>query len=82
MLYKPLYWKVTFPVTSKPTPPTVFNLQASEWNRCAYWNIGMEQVRIVEYRNGTGAHTGISEWNRCAYWNIGMEQVRILEYLC
>ena len=22
--------KVTFPVTSKPTPPTVFNLQASE----------------------------------------------------
>ena len=23
-----------FPVTSKPTPPTVFNLQASDWVHC------------------------------------------------
>ena len=25
---------MTFPVTSKPTPPTVFNLQASDWVHC------------------------------------------------
>ena len=28
MLIKLLFWKVPFLVTSKPTPPTVFNLQA------------------------------------------------------
>ena len=33
-LYKPLSWKLTFPVTSKPTPLTVFNLQASYWIHC------------------------------------------------
>ena len=26
--------KVMFPVASKPTPPTVFNLQASDWVHC------------------------------------------------
>ena len=30
----PLLWKVMFQVTSKPTPPTVFNLQASDWVHC------------------------------------------------
>ena len=25
---------MTFPVTQKPTPPTVFNLQASDWVHC------------------------------------------------
>ena len=34
MLYKPLSCKVTFSVTSKPTPHTVFNLQASDWVHC------------------------------------------------
>ena len=34
-----------FPVTSKPTPPTVFNLQALDWVHC---------------EEETGAHTGIS----------------------
>ena len=46
MLYKPLYWKVTFLVTSKPTPPPVFNLQASDLVRC---------------EEEPGAHTGISQ---------------------
>ena len=26
--------KVTFPVNGTPTPPTVFNLQASDWVHC------------------------------------------------
>ena len=34
MLHELLSWKVTFPVTSKPAPPTVFNLQASDWVHC------------------------------------------------
>ena len=29
-----LSWKVTFSGTQKPTPPTVFNLQASDWVHC------------------------------------------------
>ena len=33
-LYKPLSWKVMFPVTSKPTSHTVLNLQASDWVHC------------------------------------------------
>ena len=36
---------MTFPVTSKPTPLTVFNLQALGWVHCA---------------EETGEHTGIS----------------------
>ena len=43
MLYKLLSWKVTFPITSKPTPPTVFNLQALDWVHCEE-----EKVRILE----------------------------------
>ena len=38
----PLSCKVKFPVTSKPTRPTVFNLQASDWVHC---------------EDETGAHT-------------------------
>ena len=34
MLYKLLSLKVTFLVTSKLTPPTLFNLQALEWIHC------------------------------------------------
>ena len=45
MLYKPLSGKVTFPVTSNGTPPTVFNLQASNWVHC---------------EEETGVHIGIS----------------------
>ena len=40
-----LSWKVTFPVTSKPFPPAVFNLQASDWVHC---------------EEETGAHTKLS----------------------
>ena len=40
----PPSWKVTFPVTSKPTPPTVFNLQALNWVHC-----GKKQVHITNY---------------------------------
>ena len=36
---------MTFPVTSKPTPPTVFNLQALDWIYC---------------EEKTSVHTGIS----------------------
>ena len=36
---------MTFPGTQKPTPPTVFNLQASDWVHC---------------EEETGAHAGIS----------------------
>ena len=45
MLYKLLSWKITFPVTSKPSAPTIFNLQASDWVHC---------------EEETGVHTGIS----------------------
>ena len=37
--------KITFFSTQKPTPPTVFNLQASDWVHC---------------EEETGAHTGKS----------------------
>ena len=47
MLYFPLSWKVTFPVTSEPTPPIVFNLRASDWVHC---------------EEETGAYTQLS-WN-------------------
>ena len=33
-ILQPLSWKVTFSSTQKPTPPTVFNLQASDWVHC------------------------------------------------
>ena len=33
-LLKPFSWKVTFSGTQKPTPPTVFNLQALDWVHC------------------------------------------------
>ena len=39
-------WKFTFPVTSKPTPRTVFNLHASNWVHC---------------EEKTSGHTGISQ---------------------
>ena len=42
---QPLSWKVTFSGTQKPTPPTVFNLQALDWVHC---------------EDLTGAHAGIS----------------------
>ena len=53
MLSKPLYWKVTFPVTSKPTPPTVFNLQASDWVLCeeetgAYYQLSRHTYKLVK----------------------------------
>ena len=45
-------WKVTFPVTEKPTPPTVFNLQASDWVHCeeergAYYQLSRFIIKLV-----------------------------------
>ena len=54
MLYEPFSWKVTFPVTSKPTPPTVFNLQASDWVHCeeetgAYTQLSRNTYKLVSF---------------------------------
>ena len=45
-------WKVTFPVTQKPTPPTVFNLQASDWVHCeeetgAYYQLSRFTYKLI-----------------------------------
>ena len=52
MLWKLLSWKVTFPVTSNPTPSTVFNLQASDWVHCeeetgAYAQLSRNTYKLV-----------------------------------
>ena len=52
MLQKLLSWKVTFPVTSKPTPLTVFNLQALDWVHCeketgAYTKLSQNTYKLV-----------------------------------
>ena len=41
------------PVTSKPTPPTVFNLQASDWVHCeeeigAYYQLSQNTYKLVK----------------------------------
>ena len=43
---------MTFPVTSKPTPPTVFNLQASDWVHCeeetgVYYQLSRHSGKLV-----------------------------------
>ena len=43
-----------FPVTSKPTPPTVFNQQASDWIHCeeetgAYYQVSRHSYKLVFY---------------------------------
>ena len=52
MLYKPLPWKLMFPVTSKPTPPTVFYLQAPDWAHCeeetgVYYQLSRHTYKMV-----------------------------------
>ena len=47
-------WKVTFPVTQKPTPSTGFNLQASDWVHCeeetgAYYQLSRFTYKLVIY---------------------------------
>ena len=42
-----------FPVTSKPTPPTVFNLQALDWVHCkeetgAYYQLSWNTYKSVK----------------------------------
>ena len=54
MLSIPPSWKVTFPVTLKPTPPTVFNLQALDWVHCeeemhAYFQISQHTNKKFFY---------------------------------
>ena len=52
MFYKSLSWKVTFPVTSKPTNPTVFNLQAADWVHCEEETGLYNQLSQNTYRLG------------------------------
>ena len=45
---------MTFPVTQKPTPPTVFNLQASNWVHCeeetgAYYQLSWFTEKCVQF---------------------------------
>ena len=49
---QPLTRKVTFSGTQKPTPPTVFNLQASDWVHCedktgAYYQFSLFTYKLV-----------------------------------
>ena len=51
-ILQPLSWKVTFSSTLKPTPPTVFNLQASDWVHCeeetgAYYQLSQFTYKLV-----------------------------------
>ena len=44
---------MTFPVTQKPTPPTVFNVQASDWVHCeeetgAYYQLSRFTDKLVK----------------------------------
>ena len=43
-------WKVTFPVTQKPTPRTVFNLQASDWVHCEEETGVYYQLSLFSYK--------------------------------
>ena len=54
MLSIPLSLRVTFPVTSKLTPPTVFNLQASDWVHCeeetsAYYQLSQHSYKLLSF---------------------------------
>ena len=45
---------MAFPVTSKPTPPTVFNLQASDWVHCeeetgVYGQLSQNTYKLVRF---------------------------------
>ena len=46
-------FKVMFRVTQKPTPPTVFNLQASDWVHCeeetgAYYQLSRFTYKLLK----------------------------------
>ena len=45
-----LSWKVTFSSTQKPTPPTVFNLQASNWVHCEEETGAYYQLSLLTYK--------------------------------
>ena len=49
-LYKPLSWKFMFSVTSKPTSPTVFNLQALIWVHCEEQTRACYQLSRYTYK--------------------------------
>ena len=51
-ILQPLSWKVTFSGTQKPTPPTVLNLQVSDWvhreeETCAYYHLSQLTYKLV-----------------------------------
>ena len=53
-ILQPLFWKVTFSGIQKPTPPTVFNLQVSDWVHCqeetgAYYQLSWFTYKLVEF---------------------------------
>ena len=50
-----LSWKVTFSGTQKPTPPTVFNIQASDWIHCeeetgAYYQLSQLTYKLTFFK--------------------------------
>ena len=47
---QPLSWKVTFSGTQKLTPPTVFNLQASDWVHCEKETGAYYQLSRLTYK--------------------------------
>ena len=52
-MLQPLSSKVTFSGTQKPTPPTVFNLQALDWVHCeeetgAYYQLSRFTYKLVK----------------------------------
>ena len=47
--------KVTFPITQKPTPPRVFNLQALDWVHCeeetgAYFQLSQLTYKFIIFK--------------------------------
>ena len=52
-MLQPLSWKVMFSGTQKPTPPTVFNLEASDWVRCeeeagSYYKLSWFTYKLIK----------------------------------
>ena len=64
-------WKVTFSGSQKPTPPTVFNLQASDWVHCeeetgAHYQLSLLKKRIINFMEFFEMHKffgKITNWN-------------------
>ena len=71
-ILQPLSWKVTFSSTQKPTPPIVFNLQASDWVHC-----GEETLRstfallpVLQLRGLVWECPGRYFMIGCSFWDV------------